>query len=55
MQKNENRGRVRPRIFVGIAGFGNEYWATLVYNIGQIAIEWLVLFWLYRKNTFLKI
>ena len=48
-------GAMSKRFFAGVAAFGNEHWATLVYELGQVAIEWLVLFWLYRKKTFLKI
>ncbi len=40
--------------FSGIAGLGNADWSRLVLLIGQVLIAWLVLLYLYRKNTFLK-
>ena len=43
------------RFFAGVAAFGNEHWASMVYALGQVMIEWLVLLWMYRKNTFLRI
>ena len=41
--------------FGGIAGFGDKDWSSFVFAMGAVAIEWLVLFFLYRKNTFLKV
>ena len=41
--------------FSGIAGLGGAQWHTLVILVGQIMIEWLVLYYLYRKKTFLKV
>ena len=41
--------------FGGIAGFGDKDWSAFVLALGTVAIEWLVLFFLYRKNTFLKV
>lgn len=43
------------RFFVGIAELGNAYWGMMVYALGQVAIEWLVLLWMYRKGAFLKV
>lgn len=39
----------------GVAGLGGKEWASLVFGFGTIAVEWLVLLFLYRKNTFLKV
>jgi len=41
--------------FGGIAGFGDKDWSSFVLAMGAVAIEWLVLLFLYRKNTFLKV
>ena len=41
--------------FGGIAGFGDKDWSAFVLAMGTVAIEWLVLLFLYRKNTFLKV
>ena len=41
--------------FGGIAGFGDKDWSSFVFAMGAVAIEWLVLLFLYRKNTFLKV
>ena len=41
--------------FSGIAGLGNAQWSAFAILIGQIAIEWIVLYYLYRKKTFLKV
>ena len=43
------------RFFAGVAGFGGEHWADFVYAIGQVVLEWLVLLYMYRKKTFLKV
>ena len=43
------------RFFVGVAELGNEHWGAMVYALGQVAIEWLVLLWMYRKGAFLKV
>lgn len=43
------------RFLTGVAGFGNGDWAAVVYGLGQIAVEWLLLLWMYRKGTFLKV
>jgi len=39
----------------GVAGLGGKEWATLVFECGRVAVEWLVLYFLYRKNTFLRV
>ena len=41
--------------FGGIAGFGDKDWSAFVLALGTVAIEWLVLLFLYRKKTFLKV
>ena len=41
--------------FSGVAGLGNVHWSALVLCLGQVALEWLVLLYLYRKGTFLKV
>ena len=41
--------------FGGLAGFGDKDWSAFVLAMGTVAIEWLVLLFLYRKNTFLKV
>lgn len=39
----------------GVAGLGSGDWRELVLALGTVAAEWLVLLYLYRKNTFLKV
>ena len=39
----------------GVAGLGGKEWESFVICVGMIAVEWLVLLFLYRKNTFLKV
>ena len=46
---------ISRKVFAGVASFGNDSWASLVYALGQVLIEWLVLLWLYRKDTFLRV
>ena len=41
--------------FSGVAGLGEGAWPNVVLIAGQIAFEWLLLWWLYRKSTFLKV
>ena len=41
--------------FSGVAGLGNGDWSNVALCAGQIAIEWLLLLYLYRKDTFLKV
>ena len=48
-------GQMSRFFFGGIAGFGDKDWSSFVFAMGAVAIEWLVLFFLYRKNTFLKV
>ena len=46
---------ISKKVFAGVASFGDANWASLVYALGQVLIEWLLLWWLYRKNTFLRV
>ena len=39
----------------GVASLGNEHWSAFVIALGQVAVGWVVLWFLYRKNTFLKV
>ena len=41
--------------FSGVAGLGEGAWPNVALISGQIILEWLVLLWLYRKNTFLRV
>ena len=41
--------------FSGVAGLGEGAWPNVVLITGQILLEWLLLWWLYRKSTFLKV
>lgn len=48
-------GTMSRYFFSGIAELGNADWSRFVFLIGQIALEWLFLWLLYRKNTFLRV
>ena len=39
----------------GVAGWGGKPWETLVFMAGKIVIEWLLLWYLYRNKTFLRV
>ena len=41
--------------FSGVAGLGNGDWSNVALIAGQIAVEWLVLLYMYRKDTFLRV
>ena len=41
--------------FSGVAGLGNAHWSAFTILAGQVAVEWIVLWYLYRKGTFLKV
>ena len=44
------------RFFLGgLVGLVPEAWGTVIYAFGYVAICWLFLYFLYKKNTFLKI
>ena len=38
----------------GVADLGDKPWQTLVFMTGKVAIEWLLLWYLYRNRTFLR-
>ena len=38
----------------GVANLGDKPWQTLVFISGKIFIEWLLLWYLYKKKTFLR-
>ena len=42
-------------VFSGVAGLGDGSWSKVALIAGQILVEWLLLLFLYRKNTFLKV
>lgn len=46
---------VNKFFFNGLAQMLPEQWGALLLNIGYVAICWLFLYFLYRKQTFLKI
>ena len=39
----------------GVASWGNEHWNGMVLALGEVAVGWLILWFLYRKDTFLKV
>jgi len=39
----------------GVAGMGDASWSAFVLALGQVALGWLVLYFLYRKNVFFKV
>ena len=39
----------------GVASFGDKDWSDFVLAMGQVLAGWLVLLFLYRKNTFLRV
>ena len=39
----------------GVAGLGDANWSAFVLSMGQVALGWLVLYFLYRKNVFFKV
>ena len=34
---------------------GNPHWEALVLSLGQVLVAWIVLWYFYRKNTFLRV
>ena len=48
-------GHMSRFFFSGIANLGNADWSQFVLLMGQVAVEWLALLFLYRKQTFLRI
>ncbi|MDR1222033.1 MAG: DUF5009 domain-containing protein [Tannerella sp.] len=47
--------RISNFFFGGLAGKFPEVWANLINSTGYIAVCWLFLYFLYRKNVFLKV
>ncbi len=39
----------------GVASLGGAAWSALVLSFGQIAVAWIVLWYLYRNRTFLRV
>ena len=46
---------VSERVFGGIAGLFGGAWSAVVLSVGYVTLCWLLLYFLYRKNTFLKV
>ncbi|MDD4622095.1 MAG: DUF5009 domain-containing protein [Kiritimatiellae bacterium] len=47
--------RISRLFFSGVAGWGNPDWNAAVILLGEVVVEWLVLWFLYRKKAFLKV
>lgn len=47
--------RTSEFLFGGIASFGEGPWRSMVLCLGEVILGWLVLWFLYRKKTFLKV
>ena len=39
----------------GVASWGGEHWHALVIAVGEVAVGWLILLFLYRKKVFFKV
>jgi len=39
----------------GVASWGDAAWSSLVLSLGEVAVGWLILWFLYRKKVFLKV
>ena len=50
-----NFGGVADYFLCGVASWGNGDWRRLVMALGSVAAQWIVLWHLYRKNTFLRV
>ena len=48
-------GRISRYFLSGVAALGDAHWSALVFALGRVAAEWLVLLYLYRKQTFLRV
>lgn len=48
-------GSMSRFFFGGIAGFGDSNWASFTFCMGELVLEWLLLWYMYRKNTFLRV
>lgn len=47
--------QIASYFFDGLAGLGDASWNSLVLSLGQMLIAWLILWFLYLKNVFLKV
>lgn len=54
-QKIINFSQASTFFFGGLAGKFPEVWANLINTTGYIAVCWLFLYFLYKKNVFLKV
>ena len=48
-------GQVSKFFFSGVASLGNAGYHDFVIALGTIAVEWLFLYYLYRKKAFLRV
>ena len=48
-------GQVSKFFFSGVASLGNAGYHDFVIALGTIAVEWLFLYYLYRRNLFLRV
>jgi len=55
MMRFVNFSQMSQFFFSGIAGLGNAGWTQFALSAGRVALEWLVLYFLYRKATFLRV
>lgn len=54
-QRIVNIGGIRDFFFGGVASCCPEAWKDVVLNAGYLAVCWVILYFLYRKNVFLKV
>ena len=54
-QRIINMGGPNKFLFGGIANHAPEQWSNVILDAGYIIVCWLFLYFLYRKNTFLKV
>lgn len=54
-QRFINFGSVSKFFFSNVAGLLPETWGAIVFSLGYIAVCWIFLYFLYRKNVFLKV
>ena len=47
--------RIGDYFLCGVASLGNAPWHNVVGALGQILVAWIVLWYFYRKNTFLRV
>lgn len=48
-------GRISEFFLSGVASLGNAGFRDLVLSLGTIAVEWLFLYYLYRRKLFLRV